>query len=246
MCRIAFFPPRTDVKDPLVMPHLGYLVEYQGGDGAGIGTWSGDKQVMIKGMQHDGKSLGRILKKRGNETGWLFHARLASVGPKVNELTQPMSAGDELFVHNGHWSGWDNLYWPMLMQGKIDVKENVSDSLIMSRMIEATGRELLQRMASGVFVTFRKGADHAVLTLQSGAFAYSSLPGGGFVYSSSFPETWPMKVYEFKSGTVAKLGDMGPEIVFGGEPFETKGTFSSKGGSRSWQGHAGVPAHYMH
>lgn len=226
MCRIAFFPEHTNPGSKRIKPFLEYLIDYQGGDGAGVASWVDGKPLVVKGVKHDQASLAAVMEKKG-APGWLFHARAASIGPKVDELCQPFVSGEHLFVHNGHWMDWRAAYWPLILNGQMTVKQYVNDSRVISEIVRKTGPVGVWLVPSGVFVTWERGKEFAVGHVVSGAFAYSSLPeeeGGGYVYASSFPSEWPMTIFEFANDTKVELRPEGPNILVGAEPKEVAGT----------------------
>lgn len=222
MCRLAFFPKGTDVTRPRVATLLADLEDMQGGDGAGIATWDkeGHPQV-IKGVKVKGMTLGRILRKKGNDNGWLFHARAASIGPKVDQLNQPFSTGDFLFVHNGHWNDWRILHFALMVNKGVTPNEHMNDSRVLSQLVQIAGLDALSWMSSGVYIGWKKGSEWPYAYVQQGQFAYSSLPedeGGGFVYASAFPDTWPMNAYEFADNSCIELRAEGPKVRYGEAP----------------------------
>lgn len=216
MCRQAFFPPDTDVGHSKVEELLSYWMKGQGGDGAGVVGRVGDKIHIMRGMKANAKTLAEFMKTRGNEKGWLFHTRLASSGPKVEELVQPFVSKEWAFTHNGHWNDWDRAFWAGVCAGTIDPADAVNDSKTVFGLLRAAGPGALLRVPSGVFLSWYIKDPVAWLTLQSGQFEYTSLPDdGGIVYGSSFPYDWPMKSYSFSDSAVVELKSEGPRLVSG-------------------------------
>jgi len=164
----------------------------------------------LAGMAVDGKAIQEFIKGQpeNDKTGWLFHARAASIGPKVPELLQPIVGTGGLFVHNGHWTEWEKVFWPLLAMGCFREKRYVNDSHTAAALVDEHGSDTLRWLTSGVFVSW--GFDgKVVLQKRTGQFAMSGLPkedGGGVIYASSFPGEWPCKVWEVDDKVTADLG----------------------------------------
>lgn len=234
MCRHAFFPPDTDITAPAVHELLDFWIAQQGGDGSGVSSFIDGRIVSLRDMKATPEMLQEFMKRHGNKTGWLFHTRMASIGPKVPELVQPFEsvAKDWLFTHNGHWSGWDVAFWAAIASGMMSPLDAANDSKVIFAMIQAAGANILWRVPSGIFLNWYSKEPFAWLTHRGGVFAYSALPkDSGIVYGSSFPSDWPIKIYAFETDTVAELRPDGPRVVVGKEPtVETVASYHRHGG----------------
>lgn len=223
MCRLAFFPADTPVNKN-IETLLAHLVRTMGGHGAGIMTWKDGEAYGEKGVNKSSVGLAETIQEEGTKDGWLFHARMASSGGVLDALNQPFAGKKYLFVHNGHWNEWGPAYWAMLAAGKLSIDHPPNDSYTIHQMVEDMGPKVLWRVGSGAYIVWKKGEKDPALSLVSGDFCYSAMPGeeGGIVYASSFPFDWPVKVYEFSKGTLARLKATGPEMLMGEEPTKKK------------------------
>jgi hypothetical protein len=146
------------------------------------------------------------------EHGWLFHARAASIGPRVEELVQPFGTPTGMLVHNGTWGDWEKAFWPLIVQGKLK-KDDIyfNDSKTAAMLTSVLGLRALRWIGSGVFVWWdTKGG--LTLCKNNGQFEVSSLPekeGGGVVYASAFPFGWPVEAFNVKPGYLGKMLDGG-------------------------------------
>lgn len=220
MCRLAYVPPGTPVTGK-TLGLLEHLAATQGRDGVGVGTWVPNKGwLIVKGV--DAK-VPAIVKSLGEAPrGIMFHARLATSGPKVDALCQPFAFDDLLAVHNGGWSDWKEAFWGLMASGGISPTSGpFNDSSMAAAMAAKAGRFVLEYIDSGVFITWREKERWPIVTVRRGDFAYSSAPGaeGGIIYASSFPENWPVQVMEFTNNCSAVLTPAGPYLLYGDKPF---------------------------
>lgn len=247
MCRQAYFPKKTNMKDPLVAELLEYLDDAQGGHGCGLGRWAGETAEITKGFKVTPAQLAKVAAEAEGDHGWLFHARLASSGPQIDYFNQPFHMGPYLMTHNGHWSDWKQAYWALAITKTISIRENFNDSRTIAALIKHLGPLVTWDLTSGVVVSWKKG-ETARVDVISGDWAYSSLPLpiGGYVYASSFPDDWPVTVMEFKSGSAVIMEPKGPKLISGDAPTRRLvSKWMNRGERKHWRKYANEMAKWQ-
>lgn len=94
MCRLAYFPSRKPfwVKEWLIQ-----LEKSAGGNGNGVVTGG----QLTKGLSLCVSKAAKIIEESGQPA--LFHTRLVSCGPTVDDLCHPFQTRYGWLAHNGHW-----------------------------------------------------------------------------------------------------------------------------------------------
>ncbi|MFX1392345.1 MAG: hypothetical protein ACFFAH_02120 [Promethearchaeota archaeon] len=129
MCRLSFFPKKfvENIPKDIVISFLKELELSNGGHGNGF-------YYLESGRLE--KSVDIPLEKLYNnphKEGFLFHTRRRSHGPIIDFLCHPFETKHYIILHNGIWNEYHyfkNLY---------GIKENVSDTYVMAKVIENYG-----------------------------------------------------------------------------------------------------------
>lgn len=212
MCRIAIIYQGMPFLEEL----LTELIKANGGEGNGLGYFTPDGfPVLHKGVALTAKDICSLLPK---DTYGLFHTRKASVGNISDDNCQPILIDRDTFlVHNGTWSDHKLARMAMLLQKQIDVAEfqNLSDTVILSKIIQVVGLSFLDLVDSGVFILFRKGAIRVYL--HTGNFNAMRYHGWWF-YATDFPsELYKTRTVtlNFTNGSVFDISPQGFKLLKG-------------------------------
>jgi hypothetical protein len=245
MCRLAYIPPGVDPEQKEVINLLEFLATMQGKDGVGVGGWTPKNEGRLaKGVDmQPAEAIDKLKDADALRKGVMFHCRAATSGGKLDGLCQPFIFQNQMTVHNGHWTDWKDVLWPLIISKAIRPGDGpINDSAAAAAVAGATEGWGLSWMDNGVFITWNHKQRWPMLILNRGDFCYSALPakmGGGVIYASQFPYTWPVKVMEFHNDSKAILTPAGPFMLLGNEPFQ-KRAYYSYGGEYSggrWKGH---------
>lgn len=216
MCRIAVFPPGTRIDNPRTKGLLDFLVKDNGGQSAGMGRIQGNEIQVMRGVEDTPEELLEFAmsQKEWDKSGWIFHTRIASSGPKVKELAQPISTDHGLLVHNGHWTGWEEAFWPLALMGRLKKRSHVNDSVTAAEIASMVGPGALRWIPTGVFVWWGQDGK-MILCKNGGEFHVSSFPkeeGGGIIFASKFPEDWGTAARSIETGRFIELGQAIPKV----------------------------------
>lgn len=130
MCRLLFC---TNVKKLAqkvdIVDFLAQLEISCGGHGNGFYCYGFG---LKKGVNLTVEEIANVVENRSGP--FMFHTRLASIGPVTNTLCQPFKIKKGYVCHNGHWSTDLVSYLQLKYPNGL-----VSDSLIISQLIEEFG-----------------------------------------------------------------------------------------------------------
>lgn len=195
MCRIAYFPPGTDLSRKEYSRFYRFLEATNGGFGSGIGWFdSTGKGRIVKGVGIPPEFLAlrteELLRKNQTSSGVIFHTRIPTIGAYNDHNCQPFKVKKTIMAYNGTWRFYNQFKLPLLMRTKKKTKEyksilRANDGELIAILIQKFGFDIVELIKSGVIVTMYPSK----VKLRNGIEKFGSLTfkNGKIIYASEFP-----------------------------------------------------------
>ena len=163
MCRLAYINGATKRHKKKLTEYFEFLEESRGGHGNGIGGWVNGEAFVVKGVNKTVEELVDIaLNTEWDNSSFIFHTRVKTVGGSEDENCQPFHHGDQIMAHNGTTKADLKDFKPILIPYILKRGGNISDSEAVSYLISLYGfgvlhiRDPIDSKFSGAYLSIRK------------------------------------------------------------------------------------------